>query len=66
VRDLRDPIKLGEIYLEMRGKGVDIPTAIRMPADNYTGDGWMSSNPAEHHMHEFFTNIPDEAGDLSE
>ena len=64
MRDLRDPLSLGELYLEMRGLGVSIERAVTLPAEKYDGGGWMSSNPADHHMHSFFTNLPD--GELSE
>ena len=64
-RDLRDPRAIGLIYLKMRQLGADIADAVLMPAQNYWDGKWMSSIPQEHHMHEFFTNLP-EGTDLSE
>lgn len=49
MRDLRDPQKLGEAYLAVRGKGLDIETAVSMPADKYADGGFISSDPADHH-----------------
>jgi hypothetical protein len=60
-RDQRDPIKLGEMYLDMRSKGVDIETAIRMPAENYQNGKYISSDPADHH-----SKVDQTLGDLSE
>ena len=65
-RDLRDPIKLGERYLMLRKKGVDIDVAVEIPVGNYEEGPWMSSKPHEHHKYEFFSNLPKDAGDLSE
>ena len=65
-RDLRDPQKLGELYLEMRGLGVSIERAATMPAEKYEDGPFMSSNPAQHHMVDFFQNLPEDHGDLSE
>ena len=48
-RDLRDPIKLGERYLMLRKKGVDIDVAVEIPVGNYEDGGFISSNPADHH-----------------
>lgn len=37
-RDLRDPQKLGEKYQELRQKGLDIETAVQMPAEVFDAD----------------------------
>ena len=49
MRDMRDPQKLGNQYLEVRQQGVSIDIATRLVVDPYTDGGHISSNPAEHH-----------------
>jgi len=48
-RDLRDPIKLGETYLSLREKKVEIQTAVQMPVQDYDDGGVMSSDWRDHH-----------------
>lgn len=59
MRDLRDPLKLGELYLEMRGLGLSIDKAVTMPAEKYENGPFMSSNPEDHH-----SRTPQNIGDL--
>lgn len=61
MRDLRDPIKLGEFYLEMRTLGVDIERAANLTVENYANGRYISADPAEHH-----SKTPQCLGDLSE
>lgn len=49
MRDLRDPQKLGEAYLDMRGGGVSIANAVNAGVEPYRDGGFISSNPADHH-----------------
>lgn len=37
-RDLRDPQKLGELYMALREKGVPIKVAVSLPAEDYRSD----------------------------
>ena len=60
-RDLRDPQKLGELYLDVRSKGIAIETAILMPADNYENGQFISADPAEHH-----SKTPQRLGNLND
>ena len=48
-RDMRDPTKLGERYLELRAEGMAIHHAAFVMCDEYEDGGFISSNPAEHH-----------------
>lgn len=48
-RDQRDPQLLGETYLKLRAKGVDIDTAVQMPVSPYENGEWISANPEHHH-----------------
>lgn len=61
MRDLRDPQKLGEAYLKVRALNLPIVDAVHMPCDPYQGDGFISSNPAEHH-----SKTPQNLGDLDD
>lgn len=38
MRDQRDPQKLGEKYLELRKKGLDIETAVQMPVEVFDAE----------------------------
>ena len=48
-RDLRDPTRLGEFYLEMRGLGISIERAVILPAQPYQNGEDISCDPADHH-----------------
>jgi hypothetical protein len=61
MRDLRDPLSLGDLYLEMRGLGVSIERAVTLPAEKYQNGPWISANPAHHH-----SKTPQTIGDLSD
>jgi hypothetical protein len=60
-RDLRDPTALGELYLEMRGLGVDIDRATRMTVAPYMDGGHISNDPEQHH-----SKTPQTLGDLDD
>ena len=49
MRDLRDPILLGELYLEMRGLGVSIERAVSLPVEKYQNGEFISCDPKDHH-----------------
>jgi hypothetical protein len=49
MRDLRDPLSLGDLYLEMRGLGVSIERAVTLPAEKYQNGQFISCDPADHH-----------------
>ena len=48
-RDMRDPEKLGESYLQLRERGMDIDMAVQAPTRPYVDGGHISSDPAHHH-----------------
>lgn len=60
-RDLRDPQKLGEIYLDVRSKGIAIETAILMPVEDYENGKYISADPARHH-----SKTPQNLGNLDD
>jgi hypothetical protein len=60
-RDQRDPETLGERYLLLRGKGVDIEYAVESPVRPYLNGQFISADPAEHH-----SKVDQTLGDLSE
>ena len=49
MRDLRDPEKLGKVYLWLRGAGVSIEESIKPQAKNYENGKYISCDPADHH-----------------
>ena len=49
MRDLRDPQKLGQMYLAARHAGQPIKKAVHQWAPDYEDGGYISSDPAQHH-----------------
>lgn len=56
---MRDPVKLGESYLELRERGMEIDMAVQAPTRPYTDGGHISADPAHHH-----SKTPQNVGDL--
>ena len=61
MRDQRDPQLLGETYLKLRAKGVDVDTAVQMPVAPYENGPYISSDPADHH-----SKVDQTLGDLND
>lgn len=61
MRDLRDPQKLGEWYLKLREREMPITEAVEVGVKDYADNGFISSNPADHH-----SQTPQRIGDLNE
>jgi hypothetical protein len=59
-RDQRDPQTLGEKYLALREKKVDIEVAVEMPVRPYLNGQFISADPADHH-----SKVDQTLGDLS-
>lgn len=61
MRDQRDPQKLGDAYLAVRSKGLDIETSVNVRTDDYEDGGLISNDPSQHH-----SKTPQQIGDLSD
>jgi len=49
MRDLRDPEKLGDAYLEARAAKWPIEAAVTIKVDEYDDSGVISADPEQHH-----------------
>ena len=57
-RDLRDPEKVGNAYLAVREKGLDIEFAVDVRADEYVDNGGIAAEQAAKYAQEFPEGLP--------